>query len=612
MNEIDLKADGVRWDLNFLYSGPTDRQIDTDVATHVAQMRDFNAKYKGHVAEKLVLAIADYIEMSQTGDKVNIYLFLRQSLDVADPVVKAKIADVDRQLSHASGEYMTFFELELVALEDATLEKLYVSEEIVRRHKPWIEHTRIFKPHVLSESVESALTKRSSFGPGAWAEFFDECEADLRFPWQGGEKTLAEMLDIYANSSDAPLRADALRTIDAGLHGSFAKYSAQTLYMIAGRSAVERKERGYAHPMAGRNKSNQVTDDVVDALHKAVIDIGGPLMRRYYKLKAEMLGMPTLAWSDRNAPLPFDDAARVPFDAAMETVLAAYESFSPTLAGLIRTMIAEKRIDAPATKGKRGGAYNYSFVLSDGKPATFTFLNYLGSNNDVRTLAHELGHGVHGMLAGEAQGTLMSDVPMAYAETASVFGEMITFNFLKAKVAASGDTKALISLITSKIEEILNTCVRQIGFSNFERQLHGMDESYSSWGEVTKRSVEELDALWLRTLQELYGADGEVFTYESVRHLWAYVGHFHSPFYVYAYGFGELLTQSLYAKRDALGAEFEPLYLDLLRAGSTKDVMGLTEPFGLDPSHESFWADGIRGSLGVMIDEVERLYRSLP
>lgn len=611
MNETDLKADGVRWDLNFLYSGPTDPQIDTDVATHVAHMRDFNAKYKGHVAEKLALAIADYIEMSKTGDKVNIYLFLRQSLDVADPVAKAKIADVDRQLSHASGEYMTFFELELVALDDATLEKLYASEEIVRRHKPWVEHARIFKPHVLSESVESALTKRSSFGPGAWAEFFDECEADLRFPWQGSEKTLAEMLDIYSNSRDASVRADALRTIDGGLHGSFAKYSAQTLYMIAGRSAVERKERGYAHPMAGRNKSNQITDGVVDALHKAVIDIGGPLMRRYYKLKAEMLGVPTLAWSDRNAPLPFDDAARVPFDAAMETVLAAYESFSPTLAGLIRTMIAEKRIDAPATKGKRGGAYNYSFVLSDGKPATFTFLNYLGSNNDVRTLAHELGHGVHGMLAGEAQGTLMSDPPMAYAETASVFGEMITFNFLKAKVAATGDKKELISLITSKIEEILNTCVRQIGFSNFERQLHGMDESYSSWGEVTKRSVEELDALWLRTIAELYGKDGEVFTYESVRHLWAYVGHFHSPFYVYAYGFGELLTQSLYAKREALGAEFEPLYLDLLRAGSTKDVMELTKPFGLDPSHESFWADGIRGSLGVMIDEVERLYREL-
>jgi len=221
--------------------------------------------------------------------------------------------------------------------------------------------------------------------------------------------------------------------------------------------------------------------------------------------------------------------------------------------------------------------------------------------------AHEVGHGVHGILSGQAQGPIMAGAPITYCETASVFGEMTTFNFLVDKAKKIGDKKALLALIMSKIDDNLNTTVRQIGFSNFERRLHGMDAAYSKWEDPKKHSVEELNQIWLGTIKELYGQDGEVFTYENADHLWAYISHFHKPFYVYGYAFGELLTQSLYASRPGIGEKFEEMYLDLLRAGGTKDVFELLKPFNLNPASEKFWVDGINVGLGKMIEEAEEL-----
>jgi oligoendopeptidase F len=604
----DHTADSnVRWDLTSIYSAIIDPQIDLDIAEFAKRAQQFSLHYKGKLADSLAAAISDYSELDMLGGKIMVYLSLQQSLDVTNEAVKAKIAAAQQSMSEIQGEYLTFFELELVALDDATLEKWYAADSTVQRHRPWIEHQRIFKPHLLSEPVEAALTKRSPFGPASWDEFFDECEADLRFDHKAEKKSLTEMLDILTNSKDAALRAEVQKTINDGLGGYFAKYSAQTLYVIVGRAAVERKERHYRNPMESRNKENRVPDAVVDALHNAVKNVAGPLARRYYRLKAGLLGMKALRWSDRNAPLPFTDTTVVPYDNAISTVLAAYESFSPTLTGIIQDFIASKRIDVPATTGKRGGAFNCSFVLPGNRPQSFTFLNYLGSNHDVTTLAHELGHGVHGVLAGEAQGPLMFHPPIAYCETASVFGEMTTFSFLRKQLAERGDNSALLALITQKIEGMLNTVLRQIGFSNFERRIHGMNAEYTEWLDPKKLSVEELDGLWLTTAKELYGEDGEVFTYENSSHLWSYVSHFHRPFYVYGYAFGELLTQSLYAQQMRLGPRFEPLYLDLLRSGATKSVSELLQPFGLDPTDEPFWAEGIRVSLEAMIAEAEKL-----
>jgi oligoendopeptidase F len=601
----------IRWDLSILYTDIADPGLDSDLGALTEMASHFSLTYKGKLAELLGGAIRDYSEIEMLSGKISSYLSLRESTDLTNATIKAKHAAFRREMSAVQGEHLTFFELELVQLGDNTLKRFYENDPVVSKHRPWIEHIRTFKRHFLTEPVEAALVKRSPFDSGSWSDFFDEVEADLNFEFRGATKNLTEMMHVIAESKDAAERAEALQCVNGGLAGPFAKYSAQTLYMVAGLKAVEDKERGYAHPMDFRNKANRIPDSVVHVLHNAVTTLGGSLTRRYYKLKARHLGVSVLRWSDRNAPMPFADTTVISFDEAAGIVKSSYESFSPTLTALVKTFFDERRIDVPVAKEKRSGAFNSSHVLPGGKAVSFTLMNYLGSNRDVMTLAHELGHGVHGILAGEAQGPLMFHAPIAYCETASVFGEMTTFTFLKDRLIRSGDKHSLLALIMAKIDSTINTVVRQIGFSNFERRIHGMNEIYSAWAEPKKLSVEELDAIWLKTAQELYGKEGDIFTYENSEHLWAYIPHFHSPFYVYGYAFGELLTQSLYAQRPRLGAKFEPLYLDLLRSGSTKDVVELLAPFDLDARNEAFWKDGITVSLGALIEEAEQLSREM-
>jgi len=611
MTKKTIGAEKVRWDLSVIYSGIDDPRLDADIAKLTKGYKKFNINYKGKLAEKLNKVISDYCEINMLESKIGVFLYLLKSTNINDAAIKAKEAEIDRKISLAYGEYLAFFQIELVALDKKVLAKFYKSNPVVKKHKPWIEYSRIFKPHLLSEPVEGALVKRAPFSSGAWGEFFREFESDLEFEFKGEKKNISEILHVLTESKDIGERAEALKIINATLSGAFAKYSAQTLYMITGSNGVEVKERSYRHPMDLRNKSNRIPDKVVDTLHKVVKEVASPLAKRYYRLKAEHFGLKTLRWSDRNAPMPFADTSVISFDEATKIIIDSYRSFSPILAGLVENTIKLKRIDAPVKKGKISGAYNYSLVLPGYKPASFVFLNYLGSARDVMTYAHELGHAVHGLLAGEVQGPLMFAAPTAYAETASVFGEKTTFNFLKKKLREEGDNRSLLAMIMSKIEDAINTVIRQIGFSNFERRLHGNSPSYNRWEESKKYSVKELNEIWLETLKEFYGKDGEVFTYENAEHLWSYISHFHRPFYVYGYAFGQLLTESLYAQQARFGDKFEPLYLDLLRAGSTKDAIELLRPFGLNPTSEKFWIEGINVGLGAMIKEAEELSRNI-
>src|SRR4029077_4004457 len=312
----------------------------------------FSLTYKGKLAELLGAAIGDYSEIEMLSGKITSYLFLRESTDLTNAAIKAKHAGFQRELSAIRGEHLTFFELELVQLGDNTLNAFYERDPVVSKHRPWIEHLRTFKRHFLTEPVESALVKRSPFDSSSWSDFFDEVEADLNFEFRGGVKNLTEMMHLIAESKDAAERAEALQCVNGGLAGPFAKYAAQTLYMVAGLKAVEDKERGYAHPMDLRNKANRIPDSVVNVLHNAVTALGGSLTRRYYKLKARHLGLPVLRWSDRNAPMPFADTTMIPFDEAAGIVKSSYESFSPTLTALVKSFFTHRRIELPVEKKK--------------------------------------------------------------------------------------------------------------------------------------------------------------------------------------------------------------------------------------------------------------------
>jgi oligoendopeptidase F len=283
-------------------------------------------------------------------------------------------------------------------------------------------------------------------------------------------------------------------------------------------------------------------------------------------------------------------------------VVDGYYSFSPALGRMVERAAACGRLDVPAEPGRRGGAFNYTVILPGNQPISFVFQSYQGSSRDAMTLAHELGHYCHGLLAGEAQGALMYDAPMAYCETASVFGESVVFEHLLKQAEQSGNLNEQLVLLTDKANDILNTVVRQIGFSEFERRIHGVGR---------RLAPAEFDKIWVETAQALYGPDGDIFTYEDTDHLWTYVHHFHRPFYVYSYAFGELLTHSLRAKAGELGDRFEPLYLEMLQAGGTKEAVDLLAPFGLDPRDPEFWTNGLKISLQKVVEKAEAVAKQL-
>src|SRR5258708_5244701 len=343
-------TDTIRWDLSILYADIEDPRLDSDLSTLTAMAKHFSHSYKGKLAELLGAAIKDFSEIEMLSGKITSYLFLRESTDLTNAAIKAKHAGFQRELSAIRGQHLTFFELELVELGDDTLKTFYERDSVVSRHRPWIEHIRTFKRHFLSEPVESALVTRSPFYSSSWPALFADVEADLNFEFRGDTKNLTEMMHLIAESKDAAERADALQCVNSGLAGPFAKYAAQTLYMVAGLKAVEDKERGYAHPMDLRNKANRIPDSVVNVLHNAVTTLGGSLSRRYYKLKARHLGLTVMRWSDRNAPMPFADTTMIPFDEAAGIVTSSYETFSPTLTSVVKGFFADRRIAVPLAK----------------------------------------------------------------------------------------------------------------------------------------------------------------------------------------------------------------------------------------------------------------------
>ncbi len=591
-------AEDVRWDLADLYKDLDDPQLDADLAELVSMAEAFSAEYEGKLATKLGASLKSQAAMTCLAEKLLVYLFLRRSTDATNSKIQQKLGVVQETWSRTEANNLNFFEHELVAMPEETYQGLLASDAVVKRHQSMIDNVRINGKYLLEEGVERALTLRGPFGPSEWSDYIDEWEAELRFEFKGQSMMLPQILHVISNDPDGEVRDQALGVFSKGLtEQKFDRLMARTLNVVIGAKSVEDTERGYASPMSARNLGNKIDDATVEALHDVVAQTGAKHARRYYNLLRKHLGQDTLRWSDRNAKLPFADNRVVPWDECMDTVLSAYGSFSPTLRGLVSTMVDRKWVDAPPDEGKTGGAFNFAVCLPGEEARAYNFLNYMGSTRDVMTVAHEAGHGVHGMLAANAQGPLMFRAPMAYAETASIFGEMTTFKYLLDR--AETDEQRLVMLM-DKCSDHINTVVRQISFSNFERRIHEARKA----GKLT---AEDFNGHWMDVTYDFYGKPGDLFSYDHTENLWSYVSHFLRPFYVYAYAFGELFTQSLFAVQDKFGDEFEGMYLDLLKAGGTKDAVELMEPFGLDPREASFWSNGIEGSLAKWLDEAEAI-----
>ncbi len=596
-------AEHVGWDLKALYSGAEDAAIAADITQTVDRMAAFERNYKGKLATKLGDALADYCAIVMLNAKPNVFFFLSLTRDTTDSVMRRESSKAQEALTVASAKHLTFFDLEVARLTDADVDA-QMGDARVASHAPWIKQLRTNAKYFLDDAVEQALTLRQPYGPSEWSDMMEELDAALRFTFDGKEMNLSEALNVLVVDTDPDRRAAVLKLVNDGLESQkHTFFMARTLNVAIGSYLTDIDARGYTHVMQPVNLGNKVDDATVDALHDAVKGRGAEFARRFYTLKARLLKLEKLRWSDRNAPMPFVTKKVYSWSEACRIVQAAYGEFSPTLGGLVAEVLdpANGWVDAPPRKTKTSGAFDYTVVLPEAT-RSYMMLNYMGGSEDVMTLAHELGHAVHGMLAAEKQGPLMWHAPMPYAETASIFGEMLTFESL---LAATDDQQEKLALYMGKINDFLNTVVRQINFSEIEKAMYAKRRE-------GKLAAEDFAQIWMDTTKAFYGADGEVFAYHDMQNMWSYVGHFHNyNFYVYAYAFGELFTQSMMAERGRLGGQFEPLYLELLRAGGTKGAVGLMQPFGLNPDDADFWVKGMAASVGVWLDEAEALADAL-
>ena len=579
------------WNLSDLYPGPDSPALTGDLAWLADDATAFHQRYEGKLADlsgaALGAAVEAYEGMQELTGRILSYASLVHAGNLADPDI-GRFYQTIQERTNAISTSLLFFTLELNRLDDAALEAKE-ADLALARYRPWLRDIRAFRQHQLSDEVEKLLHEKYVAGGAAWTRLFDETIADLRFPIGGQELTEAEALDLLSDR-DPEVRRDAAVSV-----GEVLGKNARTLGLITNTLAkdkeIEDRWRGFARPISSRNLSNFVEDEVVDALIAAVRDSYPRLSHRYYRLKARWFGVEALPFWDRNAPLPEDNDRLIPWHEAEETVLSAYNAFSPEMAAVGRRFFAAPWIDAPVRPGKASGAFAHPTVPG---AHPYLLLNYQGRVRDVMTLAHELGHGVHQVLAAR-QGYLMADTPLTLAETASVFGEMLTF---RALLTGETDPRRRKIMLAGKVEDMLNTVVRQIAFATFEIRVH--DERREA--ELTPDRLAEI---WLAVQRESLGPairlDG------VYRHYWSYIPHFiHTPFYVYAYAFGDCLVNSLYAVYQDAHQGFAERYLDMLRAGGTLRHRELLAPFGLDASDPSFWSKGLLVVSGF-IDELEGL-----
>ena len=579
------------WNLNDLYPAPDAPALKADIAQAERDSTAFAASYKDKLVmldgAGLAASLRDYEALSDLLGRIGSYAQLYYVGDTTDSARAKFYGDINAKLTELSTALL-FYELEFNQLDDAKLAEAMKTPALAH-YKPWIDNLRMEKPYQLDAKLEQLFLEKSQTGAGAFNRLFDETMAGLSFDVNGEKLTLEPTLNLMQSPDEAVRKAGSEAL--AKTFGANVKLFALITNTLAKDKSISDQWRGFKDIADARHLSNRVEPAVVDALMAAVHAAYPTLSHRYYRLKAKWMGKEKLMHWDRNAPLPREDNREIGWQEAKETVLSAYGEFSPEMAGIAQQFFDKNWIDAPSRPGKSPGAFAHPTVPS---AHPYVLLNYLGKPRDVMTLAHELGHGVHQVLAAR-QGALMASTPLTLAETASVFGEMLTFQRLLKAAETPAKRKIMLA---SKVEDMINTVVRQIAFYTFERRLHTARKE----GELTP---DQINAIWMSVQAESlgdaieFGPGYEVF--------WTYIPHFiHSPFYVYAYAFGDCLVNSLYARYQESSEGFQDKYFEMLKAGGTKHHSELLKPFGLDATDPAFWQKGLSVISG-MIDELETM-----
>lgn len=583
------------WDLSDLYHSPEDPAITQDLEQAEKTAKEIRETYQGKLArtasngEKFAAAITQYEGLADRLGKLGSYVGLYYAGDQSDPARAKFYSDISEKLNRTSSG-LIFFELELNTIDEGQMQTVLEHPDVAR-FRPWIEDIRKDKPHQREEIVETLFHEKSQTGRGAWTRLFNETMSSLQFDVAGEAEPLGleGTLNLLSHA-DGKRRQAASEALSQVFKDNIRLLSLITNTLAKDKEVFDRWH-GFDDVADSRHLANRVEGPVVDALVESVRASYPRLSHRYYAMKAKWLGMDKLSHWDRNAPLPDKPERIINWTEAEQTVLSAYAGFAPEMSSIAKQFFDKRWIDAPVRKGKAPGAFSASTVPS---VHPYVLLNYQGKPRDVMTLAHELGHGVHQMLARE-QGPLMAPTPLTLAETASVFGEMLTF---KALLKDTTDVKEKKAMIAGKVEDMLNTVVRQIAFYCFEREVHEARRS----GELTSDQIGEI---WTRIQAESFGPAIELKPGYEV--FWSYVPHFiHSPFYVYAYAFGDCLVNSLYGLYQESHPGFVDKYFEMLKAGGTKHHSEILAPFGLDARDPEFWSKGLDVISG-MIDELEQM-----
>jgi len=594
MAEPAARDSAPTWDLSDLYTGLDDPALGTDLDQAETEAKALADQYKGKLAtldgDALAEMLQRYERLSEKLGRAASYAGLRFAAQRDDPELGRFYQGVQERIN-AITTSLLFVNLELNRIDEADVEAKLGGSPALARFRPWLRDLRAFRPHQLDDAIEETLHEKAVAGRSAWMRLFDETMADLRFPFRGDALPSAQIFDKLQDH-DRDVRRDAGRGIAQVLGDRVRLFTRITNTLVKDKQ-IEDRWRKFERPISARNLANHVEDEVVDALISAVREAYPRLSHRYYQLKARWLGLERLAYFDRNAPLPEDDDRRIDWQDAKVVVLDSYRDLSPKLAGILEKFFDDRWIDAELRPGKDSGAFSHPTVPS---AHPYVLMNYQGRPRDVMTLAHELGHGVHQVLAAE-QGPLMASTPLTLAETASVFGEQLTFRRL---LAQTTDPRRRRVLLAGKIEDALNTVVRQIAFCEFERRVHDARKEQ----ELT---ADDLAGIWMAVQTESLGPAFDFA--DDYRVFWSYIPHFiHVPFYVYAYAFGDCLVKALVAVYEQEPAGFEGRYVELLRAGGTLRHHELLAPFGLDARDPAFWTRG----LDVVADMIDQLEREFP